>query len=91
MKSLAILVFVWLLTGLGAVAGSIPGNAAGKAGLFAGAVVGGSALATVFLIPSTIEPLVWLVIFGICAYVMATRASGRHFLHGLLVSMVNSI
>ena len=32
-------------------------------------------VATVFVIPSTIEPLVWLVIFGICAYLIATRAS----------------
>jgi len=31
----------WALSGLGAVIGSILGNAAGKTGLFAGAVVGG--------------------------------------------------
>jgi len=31
----------WALAGLGAVIGSILGNAAGKPGLFAGAVVGG--------------------------------------------------
>ena len=48
-------------------------------------------VATVFLIPSTIEPLLWLVIFGICAYIIATRSSGQYFLHGLLVSMVNGI
>jgi len=45
MKSLVVLVLVWLLTGLGAVVGSILGNAAGKRGLFAGAVVGGAVLA----------------------------------------------
>lgn len=45
MKPVATLVLVCLLTGFGAVAGSIPGSAAGKAGLFAGAVVGGAALA----------------------------------------------
>jgi hypothetical protein len=31
----------WALTGLGAVVGSILGNAVGRAGLFAGAVIGG--------------------------------------------------
>lgn len=48
-------------------------------------------VATVFLIPSSIEPLFWLPIFGICAYLIATRCSGRYFLHGLLVSVVNSV
>ena len=47
-------------------------------------------VATVFLIPSNVEPLFWLVIFAACAYIIATRCSGQHFLHGLLVSMVNS-
>ena len=45
MKPAATVVLVWLLTGFGAVAGSILGNAAAKAGLFAGAVVGGATLA----------------------------------------------
>lgn len=58
MKSVASLVAVWLLTGLGAVAGSIPGNAAGKAGLFAGAVVGGSVLA--YLSPLACSRLGWI-------------------------------
>ena len=48
-------------------------------------------IATVFVIPSNIEPLFWLGIFGICAYIIATRCSGKHFLHGLIVSMTNSI
>ena len=48
-------------------------------------------IATVFWIPSTIEPLFWLAIFLICAYVIATRAPGRYFLHGLLASVVNSL
>jgi hypothetical protein len=48
-------------------------------------------IATVFVIPSNIEPLFWLVIFGICAYIIATRSSRRYFLHGLAVSMVNSV
>ena len=48
-------------------------------------------VATVSLIPSNIEPLFWLVIFGICAYMIATRSLGQYFLHGLLVGVVNSI
>ena len=48
-------------------------------------------IATVFVIPSNIEPLFWLVIFAICAYIIARRCPGRYFLHGLLVSMVNSV
>jgi hypothetical protein len=48
-------------------------------------------VATVFVIPSSIEPLFWLVIFVICAYVIARRCSSRYFLHGLFVSLVNSV
>jgi uncharacterized membrane protein len=48
-------------------------------------------VATVFVIPSTVEPLFWLAIFVICASVIARRAPGRYFLHGLLVSLVNSV
>ena len=48
-------------------------------------------IATVFVIPSRIEPLFWLVIFAVCAYVIATRCSSRYFLHGLMVSVVNSV
>jgi hypothetical protein len=58
MKPVATLVFVWLLTGFGAVAGSIPGSAAGKAGLFAGALVGGAALAC--LSPLVCSRLGWI-------------------------------
>ena len=48
-------------------------------------------LATISLIPSTIEPIAWLVIFIICAYLIARYAPGRYFLHGLLVSVLNSV
>jgi hypothetical protein len=58
MKRLATLVLVWLLTGLGAVAGSVLGNAAGKTGLFAGAVVGGAVLA--YLSPLACSRLGWI-------------------------------
>lgn len=49
------------------------------------------AIATVFVIPSNLEPLFWLVIFIICAVVIARQAGGRHFVHGLMVGIVNSV
>jgi hypothetical protein len=48
-------------------------------------------VATVFVIPSNIEPFCWLAIFVISAYVIATRSPRLYFLHGLLVSMANSV
>lgn len=48
-------------------------------------------LATVFFIPSNIEPLFWLVIFIICAYLIARQVPSRSFLHGLLLGLVNSV
>jgi hypothetical protein len=48
-------------------------------------------IATVFVIQSTIEPLFWLAIFVVSAYLIATRAGGKPFLHGLLVGLVNSV
>ena len=48
-------------------------------------------IATVFVIPSNIKPMFWLVIFIICGYIIARRAPGRYFLHGLMVSIVNSV
>ena len=47
--------------------------------------------ATVFVIPSKIEPAFWLVIFLFCAYVIAKRRPGLLFLHGLLLGLVNSV
>ena len=49
------------------------------------------AIATVFVIPSSIEPIFWLVIFVICAIIIARQIPTRHFLHGLLVGIVNSV
>ena len=46
---------------------------------------------TVFFISSTAEPYFWLVIFVISAYFIATRASGRYFLHGVALGVANSI
>jgi hypothetical protein len=49
------------------------------------------ALATVSLIPANIEPIFWLLIFLICAYVIAKRCGGSYFLHGFVLSLVNCI
>lgn len=49
------------------------------------------AVATVFVIPSSIEPLFWLAIFVFCAVVIARKAPGRPFLHGLLLGLLNSV
>ena len=45
---------------------------------------------TVFVIPSTIEPLCWLIIFVVCAAIIARRRQPRPFLHGLVTSVFNS-
>jgi hypothetical protein len=49
------------------------------------------AFATVYVVPSSIEPWIWLAIFVFCAFVIAKRAPKRYFLHGLCVSLVNCI
>jgi thiamine transporter ThiT len=49
------------------------------------------AIATVFVIPSNIEPVFWLAIFLVCAFLIARKQPDRHFLHGLLVGIVNSV
>jgi len=47
-------------------------------------------LATVFAIPANVEPLFWLVVFGISAYLLATRSS-KPLQHGVLVGIANSV
>lgn len=49
------------------------------------------AFATVYFIPSNREPLFWLVIFIICAYLIAKKCTNNYFLHGLMVSLLNSV
>jgi hypothetical protein len=49
------------------------------------------ALATVFVIPWKIEPVCWLAVFVICAIIIARQRPDRHFLHGFMVSVVNSV
>jgi uncharacterized membrane protein len=46
-------------------------------------------MGTVYVIPSNIEPIFWLVIFLVCAYFIAKNAPGKYFLHGFLTSLVN--
>ena len=48
-------------------------------------------IATVFVIPSNVEPIFWLVIFAVCAVLIARFAPGKHFLHGLCTSLVNAV
>ena len=48
-------------------------------------------IATAFVSPSNIEPWFWLVIFWLCAFLIARVRSSLHFLHGLLVGVVNSV
>ena len=49
-------------------------------------------VATVFLIPSSVEPFFWLVIFVTCAYIYQFGISrAESFLHGLMVSVLNSV
>jgi hypothetical protein len=49
------------------------------------------AFATVFVVPPSIEPWVWLAVFAICAYLIARGAPRMHFLHGLLLGVANSV
>ena len=49
------------------------------------------AIATVFWIPSNIEPVYWLVIFVISAYFIALKSSGKYFKSGFWVSIANSV
>jgi hypothetical protein len=49
------------------------------------------AFATIWVIPSKVEPLFWLAIFATCAYLIARFAPGKPFVHGFLVSVVNSV
>jgi len=49
------------------------------------------AIATVFWIPSNIEPVYWLIIFIICAYFIALKSSGKYFMSGFWVSIANCV
>jgi len=49
------------------------------------------AIATVFVIPSKIEPLFWLAIFFLCAYLIAKNCHEKYFLNGFMVSIINCV
>lgn len=49
------------------------------------------AIATISIIPEKIEFAFWLIIFIICAYIVAKQAGGKYFLHGFLISIFNSV
>lgn len=49
------------------------------------------AFATVFAIPPNVEPAFWLVIFLICAYVIAKARPTKRFVHGVLLGLLNSV
>ena len=46
---------------------------------------------TVSVIPSTLEPFLWLVVFIVSAYLIATRATNRYFLHGVALGLANCV
>lgn len=48
-------------------------------------------VATVYLIPSNIEFILWPIILIFCAYVIGRACSSGRFLHGVLLGLVNSI
>ena len=48
-------------------------------------------IATVFLIPSRVEPPIWLFIFILSALTIALRKVERPFVHGFLVSLANCV
>jgi hypothetical protein len=49
------------------------------------------AFATITVVPSSVEPILWLLIFLLCAWLIAKNATGNFFWHGFLVSIVNCI
>jgi hypothetical protein len=49
------------------------------------------AVATISLIPQNIEPAIWVLIFIVCAYIVSKKAPGKYFLHGFLISIINSV
>ena len=49
------------------------------------------AFATVYFIPSNIEPIFWLVIFIVCAYLIAKNCTEKYFLNGLCVCLLNAV
>lgn len=49
------------------------------------------AFGTISLIPQKVEPIFWLVIFGFSAFVIAKVCTSKYFLHGFILSLINSV
>ena len=50
------------------------------------------AVLTVSVIPSTLEPVIWLAIFFFYGWVITSRvAKGKYFLHAFFVSVLNGV
>jgi len=48
-------------------------------------------VATVSVIPPSIEPVCWLLIFLVCAFVIGRTQVSKPFLHGLGVGVLNGV
>jgi hypothetical protein len=48
-------------------------------------------IATVFFIPPNVSPVVSLIIFLVCACMIARRRPTGRFAHGLLLGLANSV
>jgi hypothetical protein len=48
-------------------------------------------IGTVFVIPPNVEPVLWLVIFLVCAYIIARRCPDKRFQHGVFVGLANCV
>jgi hypothetical protein len=83
-KHRATLIAVWLLTGIGAVVGSILGGAGGKAWLFAGAIAGGALAA--LLAPRLCVRLGWM---GVAQRGAASVGSVIGFLAAAPIAVTN--
>jgi hypothetical protein len=49
------------------------------------------AFGTVSLIPQKVEPVFWLIIFIFSSFIIAKVCTGKYFLHGFLVAILNSV
>ena len=50
------------------------------------------ALLTISIIPSTVEPIFWLVLFFVIAFVVTSNVpKGKYFIHAFLVSVVSGL
>src|SRR5947209_8592323 len=49
------------------------------------------AIATVWIIPSNVEPFFWVLILPLSAFFIARACPERNFLHGFFVGIANSV